>query len=233
APPGGFTVNLDSSNSTQVQLSPDAATPGSGHISINVAAGQVSSASFVVTGKLVTQDAQGDHPVTIKASVSDGSWQSSPATTGQVNVRATKLFVNGVNGVSTPRTTQSAPDPYIYAQVLCDYYGTGSYYNCGVMNTDLAVTFGVDAQPLNMVTLSTTTPPQSGQTVTVTMPANSNSTQNAYVTADRPTLPGTYQVTVSAQDVAGSSSGVVTVTQPHIRDVTSKPVGVGEHSTDW
>jgi hypothetical protein len=234
APPGGLQVDVASSNPDRVRVSPDATTTSSGHATITVPAGQTSSASFVVYGITATQDAQGvDHPVTITASVSDGSWQSSPANSGQVSVRATKLFVNGA---TTARTTQSAPDSSIYAQVLCDYYGNGgSFYNCGAMNSDLAVTFSaVDAKgsPSTIVTLSTATQ-ASTPSLVVTLPANSSSTTSTYVSADRPTAAGQYQISVSATGLIGNSTGLVTVTQPHISNVTSAPVGARLHNTGW
>jgi hypothetical protein len=44
------------------------------------------------------------------------------------------------------------------------------------------------------------------------MAANSYTTTNAYVTANRPTGVGKYEISVSGSGVAGGSSAVVTVT---------------------
>jgi hypothetical protein len=188
APAGGLTVNLGTTD-------PKIATVP---ISINIAAGQTSSPypGFVVTAHNVGI-------ASITASVVDGSWQ--PAT-GQITVITPSLFVYGVTAT---RTTASAPDTGIYAYLLC-----GNGYGCGQLNEDRAITFSaVDTtgKPSSIVTLNTPTK-ASASSVVVTMLANSTNTyNNPFVTADRPTATGQYQITTSATDVTPGSSAVVNV----------------------
>ena len=215
---GPVVVNLTSSDTSKVSV------PAS--VTIAAGATQLAYPGFTVTGLASTFDAAGvDHPVTLTASVTDGSWKS---TTSSVTVRPTKLVLENV---TTTRTTQSAPDPYIWAYLLCDYG-----YTCGGANNDLVVTFSAidpaTGGSSSIVTLSTPTAGPASS-VAVTIPAGQNVTYvTAYVTANKPTATGQYQIKASASGPASGVSPTVTVKMPAIT-VQAGRIGAGLHNDSW
>jgi hypothetical protein len=202
APSGGLVLNLTSSDPSKVQVQ-GSATVAAGSRGLNSA--------FMVTGLATTIDGSlRDHPVTITASVSDGSWTSA---TTQVTVQPTLVLV--VQNVTTTRTTRSAPDTGIYADLRCATSPVGG--DCGVLNADLPVTFSAmnpsTSSPSAIVTLGAPGRP-AGPSVTIIMAANTASTYNApFVTAGTPAATGQYRITVSAPgNVNSDTSNTVTVT---------------------
>jgi hypothetical protein len=218
APPGGLVVNLLSSDPTRVQVP----------ASVTIPAGQQGLGSaFTMTGLATTFDTQGrDHPITITASVRDGSWK--PVTT-QASVQPTLALL--VQNVQTTRTTQSAPNVSIWTDLRC---GTGG--DCGILNADLAVTFSaIDPSTGGLSSIVKLSAPgiQPAPSVTVTMGANTATTYNSpFISAETPTGGGQYQIAASAPGVSSGSSNTVTVNQPAITSISVGTLGVGTHRTD-
>jgi hypothetical protein len=199
APAGGLVVTLVSSDPNKVQVPATTTIP----------AGQSSLAgAFTITGLATTIDGTGrDHPVTITASVSDGSWISK---TAPASVQQSLVLL--VQNVATSRTLSSAPNTSIWVDLRC----AASNGDCGLLNADLSITMAAinpsTGAASTIVSLSTPNGPAT-TSLTLTMAANTNSTYNApFVTAGTPTNTGTYQITATATGVNSGASGVVTVT---------------------
>jgi hypothetical protein len=92
----------------------------------------------------------------------------------------------------------------------------GSGGDCGVLNTDLAVTFSaIDPSTGGLSSIVKLSAPgiQAATSLTVKMAANTSTTYNTpFITAETPTATGRYQIMTSATGVSSGVSAVVTVT---------------------